>query len=218
VGYKLVEAVRRWVPAFNARARATGGRELNPTEIALLLLMAQGAHDDHAVPRYWGESPSGLLKGWKVMAIDLGFASEEELVPKEIDPRMQAPRKRVQRAVDGLLAAGAIERLNNGSNGSVVVYSLSYVNETPVSHNSETPVSHNGAEPRAFTASGTQTSHNSETPMSASETPVSHQWDTGVSPIETRETERETGEETGAEPQLAAIEFELTPPPTPRMG
>lgn len=88
MGSKLVAAAFTFVSAHNERAREAGGRELETTEVALLALMAHTALDDDAEPVFWMTRSN--------ICAQLGIRDTE------------AGRKRLQRALSALTAAGAI--------------------------------------------------------------------------------------------------------------
>lgn len=184
MGYKLVDAAHAFVHAHNERARQSGQRGLEPTEVALLTWMASRAKDEDAVPTYTG--------GWKYSAAALGI------------PDSESGRKRVQRALDSLIASGAIVRTKPGYTGSVAHHSLNYGKGTRLSLIDGTPT--------VTTAeSGTPMSHSpaeSGTPVSESGTPASEMRDSGVPPEERTENDREAAR---AQPSnLAVMPFTLS--------
>lgn len=106
MGSKLVSAAFAFVREHNAAARAAGGRELEALEVALLVLMAHTAVDEHADPAFW-------VKRSEICAA-LGIRDTE------------AGRKRVQRAVGALAVAGAIAVPRKYFRGQTPRYRLIY--------------------------------------------------------------------------------------------
>lgn len=184
MGYKLVDAAHAFVYAHNERARQSGQRGLEPTDVALLTWMASRAKDEDAIPTY--------TAGWKYSAAALGI------------PASESGRKRVQRSLDALILCGAIARTKPGYTGSAAHHSLNYARGTRLSLiDGEPTVEH--------FESGTPVSpieSESGTPASESGTPVSEMGDTSVPPKERTEREREAAR---AQPSnLAVMPFTLS--------
>lgn len=106
MGHRLVAVAFAFVGAFNERARAEGTRQLEPLEVALLAFMAHSARDGDHAPTFFA-SRAETCAG-------LGIANSEP------------GRKRVQRAVAALVAAGAITKAENVHRGSTPRHSLIY--------------------------------------------------------------------------------------------
>lgn len=106
MGSLLVTAAYSFVNAFNDRARRLGERELEITEVALLALMAHTALDGDPVPTFWTKRAE--------ICAQLGIRDTE------------AGRKRVQRALGALAAAGAITTPGKYQRGHTPRYSLIY--------------------------------------------------------------------------------------------
>ncbi|WP_454158281.1 hypothetical protein [Microbacterium lacticum] len=106
MGHRLVAVAFAFVGAFNERARAEGTRSLEPLEVALLALMAHSARDGDHAPAF--------------------FASRAETCSALGIANTEPGRKRVQRAVAALVAAGAITKAENVHRGSTPRHSLIY--------------------------------------------------------------------------------------------
>ncbi len=106
MGSRLVTAAFAFVRAHNERARESRGRELESTEVSLLVLMAHTALDDDTEPSFWLSRSE--------MCTQLGIRDTE------------AGRKRVQRALAALKAAGAVTPPEMYQRGRTPRYRLSY--------------------------------------------------------------------------------------------
>ncbi len=106
MGSRLAAAAFAFVAAHNERAREEGGRELESLEVALLALMGLTAIDNDPDPAFW-------VKRTEICA-QLGIRDTE------------AGRKRIQRAVSALSAAGAITVPGKYQRGHTPRYRLIY--------------------------------------------------------------------------------------------
>lgn len=106
MGHRLVADAFAFVSAFNERARQDGDRQLEPLELAVLVLMAHTCPDGDEHPHY--------------------FASRETTVAALGITNTDAGRKRVQRALRALIDAGAINPPETIYRGHTPRYRLIY--------------------------------------------------------------------------------------------
>ncbi|WP_139168249.1 hypothetical protein [Microbacterium azadirachtae] len=101
-----MSAAYAFIRDHNERARADDTRELTTTEVALLVLMAHTAVDEHPQPGFWMKR-SEICAALGIHATDAG-------------------RKRIQRALSALGRAGAVVQPESYQRGHVPRYRLIY--------------------------------------------------------------------------------------------